>query len=81
MSDNIIQIDCEVMKGELSELVRQSVEDVINTFLGHEADVLVNASVKSKTFKRQPHNKALTALTPQWAGFGELAIGTTFHML
>ena len=44
MSDEIIQVNREAIKGELSELVRQSVEDVINAFLDHEADVLVNAS-------------------------------------
>ena len=44
MSDEIIQVNREAIKGELSELVRQSVEDVINAFLDREADVLVNAS-------------------------------------
>ncbi|MCR4784503.1 MAG: IS256 family transposase [bacterium] len=44
MSDEIIQVNREAIKGELSKLVRQSVEDVINAFLDHEADVLVNAS-------------------------------------
>ena len=33
MSDEIIQVNREAIKGELSELVRQSVEDVINAFL------------------------------------------------
>ena len=44
MSDSIIQINYDAIKGELNELVRQSVEDVLNSFLDHEADMLVNAS-------------------------------------
>ena len=44
MSDSIIQINYDAIKGELNELVRQSVEDVLNSFLDHEADMLVNVS-------------------------------------
>ena len=37
MSEKIIQFNESVMKEELGELVRQSVEDTINAFLDEEA--------------------------------------------
>ena len=44
MSDNIIQLNEDLIKHDLKDLVRNSVEETLNTLLDHEADELVNAS-------------------------------------
>lgn len=44
MSDKIIQLNEEIIKQELGELVKQSVEDTLNALLDEEADRLTNAS-------------------------------------
>ena len=43
MSDNIIQVNQEIVHTELKELVRTSVEETLNAMLDVEADRLVNA--------------------------------------
>lgn len=43
MSDNIIHLNEVALKGELKNLVRNSVEKTLNELLNHEADRLVNA--------------------------------------
>ena len=43
MSDNIIQLNEAAIKGELRDLVKNSVEETLNALLDHEADELVNA--------------------------------------
>ena len=43
MSDNIIQLNEAAIKGELKDLVKNSVEETLNELLAHEADQLVNA--------------------------------------
>ena len=43
MSDNIIQLNEAAIKGELKDLVRNSVEETLNALLDHEANELVNA--------------------------------------
>lgn len=43
MSDNIIQLNQELIHNELKDLVRNSVEETLNALLDHEADELVNA--------------------------------------
>ena len=43
MSDNIIQLNEAAIKGELKDLVKNSVEETLNALLDHEADELVNA--------------------------------------
>jgi transposase-like protein len=43
MSKKIIQLNEEAVKKELGDLVRQSVEDTLNTLLDEEADRLTNA--------------------------------------
>ena len=43
MSDNIIQLSEAAIKGELKDLVKNSVEETLNALLDHEADELVNA--------------------------------------
>lgn len=44
MSDNIISFNEGAIKQELGEMVRQSVEDTLNTLLDEEADRLTNAT-------------------------------------
>jgi len=43
MSDNIIQLNEAAIKGQLKDLVKNSVEETLNALLDHEADELVNA--------------------------------------
>lgn len=43
MSDNIIQVNQEIIHTELKDLVRTSVEEALNAMLDAEADKLVNA--------------------------------------
>lgn len=50
MSDNIIQLNEAAIKGELKDLVRNSVEETLNALLDHEADELVNA----ERYERKP---------------------------
>lgn len=53
MSDNIIQLNEQLIKTELKELVRSSVEDTLNAFLDKEADELLNASKYERNSSRQ----------------------------
>lgn len=41
MSDNIIQLNEDLIKNNLKDLVRSSVEETLNALLDHEADELV----------------------------------------
>jgi len=43
MSDNIIQLNEDLIKQDLKSLVRSSVEETLNALLDHEAEELVNA--------------------------------------
>ncbi len=43
MSDNIIQLNEDLIKHDLKDLVRSSVEETLNALLDKEADALVNA--------------------------------------
>ncbi len=43
MFDNIIQLNEAAIKGELKDLVKNSVEEILNALLDHEADELINA--------------------------------------
>ena len=49
MSDNIIQLNTELVHNELKNLVRNSVEETLNAMLDAEADRLVNADRYSHT--------------------------------
>ena len=53
MSDNIIQLNEAAIKGELKELVKNSVEETLNALLDHEADELVKADRYERTGNRQ----------------------------
>ena len=43
MSNNIIQLNEDLIKCDLKDLVRSSVEETLNALLDREADELVNA--------------------------------------
>ena len=53
MSENIIQLNEAAIKGELKELVKNSVEETLNALLDHEADELVKAERYERTGDRQ----------------------------
>lgn len=52
MSETIIQLNEEAMKVELGKMVRQSVEDTLNSLLDEEANRLTNASRYERTDNR-----------------------------
>lgn len=52
MSDNIIQLNEDLIKRDLKNLVRSSVEETLNALLDHEADELVNAEKYERTGDR-----------------------------
>jgi putative transposase len=53
MSDNIIQLNEQLIKTELKDLVRSSVEETLNALLDKEADELVNAEKYERSGERQ----------------------------
>jgi transposase-like protein len=53
MSEQIVQLNEQVIKTELKELVRQSVQEVLNSLLDAEADQLTNARKYERTEQRQ----------------------------
>ncbi len=53
MSDNIIQLNEAAIKGELKDLVKNSVEETLNALLDREADELVRAERYERSGDRQ----------------------------
>lgn len=53
MSDNIVTLNQEVIHTELKDLVRNSVEETLNSFLDAEADRLVNAERYARDEERK----------------------------
>ena len=53
MPEKIIQLNEEMIKDELGEMVRQSVEDTLNALLDEEADQLTNAKRYERTALRK----------------------------
>ena len=53
MSESIIQLNEDLIKNNLQDLVRSSVEETLNALLDHEADELVNASKYERSELRQ----------------------------
>ena len=49
MSGNIIQLNEDLIKNNLKDLVRDSVEETLNALLDHEADELVRAGKYERT--------------------------------
>lgn len=53
MSDNIIQLNEDLIKHDLRDLVRSSVEETLNALLDHEAEKLVNAEKYERSGDRK----------------------------
>lgn len=53
MSGNIIQLNGDLIKNNLKDLVRNSVEETLNALLDHEADELVRAGKYERTGDRK----------------------------
>lgn len=53
MSGNIIQLNEDLIKSNLKDLVRDSVEETLNALLDHEADELVNAGKYERSGERK----------------------------
>ena len=53
MSDNIIQLNEDLIKHDLKDLVRSTVEETLNALLDKEADDLVNAQKYERSSERQ----------------------------
>lgn len=53
MSENIVQLNQEVIHTELKELVKTSIEETLNAMLDAEADKLVNAERYARDEQRQ----------------------------
>ena len=53
MSNEIVQLNEQIIRTELKELVRQSIEEVLNGLLDAEADLLTNARKYERTADRQ----------------------------
>ena len=53
MSKPIIQLNEEIVKSELKELVRNSVEETLNALLNKEAEELTSAAKYERTESRQ----------------------------
>ena len=53
MSESIIQLNEGLIKNNLQDLVRSSVEETLNALLDHEADELVNANKYERSELRQ----------------------------
>ena len=53
MSNNIIQLNQELIHNELNDLVKNSVEETLNALLDHEAENLVNAQKHERSANRQ----------------------------
>lgn len=55
MSDSIGTFDENVVRNELKELVRRTVEDTLNALLGEEADDLIKADLYERTADREAY--------------------------
>ena len=53
MSGNIIQLNEDLIKNNLKDLVRDSVEETLNALLDHEADELVRVGKYERTGERK----------------------------
>ena len=55
MSDPIVTVDEETLKGDIRELVRKTVQDTINALLEEEADEMVGAERYERTAEREAY--------------------------
>lgn len=60
MSDKIIQLNEDLIKHDLKDLVRNSVEETLNALLDKEADELVNAEKYERSSDRQGYRSGST---------------------
>ena len=64
MSDKIIQLNEDLIKHDLKDLVRSSVEETLNALLDKEADDLVNAEKYERSSERRlPYQKSKVSST------------------
>jgi hypothetical protein len=61
MSDNIIQLNQELIHNELKDLVRNSIEETLNALLDREAEELVNGDRKGYRSGHYSRNFQTTA--------------------
>lgn len=71
MSDNIIQLNEDLIKYDLKDLVRSSVEETFNALLDKEADELVNVQKYERSSDHQGYRsghykKISRALQERW---------------
>ena len=63
MFGNIIQLNEELIKNNLKDLVRNSVEETLNALLDHEADELVRAGKYERTGERETVRATVPVIT------------------
>ena len=69
MSEKIVQLNEEIIKGQLKELVRGSVEETLNELLEKEAESLTQAARYERSEVRQGYSlEGLAGDGPLWAG-------------
>lgn len=73
MSDDIIQLNEDLIKHDLKDLVRSSVEETLNALLDKEADELVNAQKYERCGDRQGYRSGHYKRNFQTAA-GEVAL-------
>ena len=56
MSNNIIELNEDLIKNELKNLFKQSVKDTLNSLLDHEAQQLTQAEKYERTEFRSLHS-------------------------
>ena len=84
MSEKIVQLNEEVIKGQLKELVRGSVEETLNGLLEAEAEKLTQAGRYERSEQRQGYRSGhYTRNLMTTAGEGKLHVprlkGVTFE--
>ena len=73
MSEKIVQLNEEIIKGQLKELVRGSVEETLNELLEKEAESLTQAARYERSEVRQGYSlEGLAGDEPLWAGTGPI---------
>lgn len=81
MSDNIIQLNQELIHNELKDLVRNSVEETLNALLDHEAEQLVNAEKYERSGERKSPKQQILSLM-QMTKNGYLLMGAiSIHLM
>ena len=69
MSEKIVQLNEEVIKGQIKELVRGSVEETLNELLEQEAEKLTQAARYERSEARQgyrPSSSGIAAVRAAW---------------